>query len=157
MVPAFTGLGAPYWDPRARGAIFGLTRDTGIGEIVTAGLQSVCFQTRDLMEAMTRDGGDPVITLRIDGGMVVNNWVAQSLADIIGVPVDRPTVTETTALGAAFLAGLRVGVFSSLDEITELWHCDRRFSPTMSTEKRSSLYAGWLDAVRRVASQPVVG
>jgi len=152
MVPAFTGLGAPYWDPRARGAIFGLTRDTGIGEIVTAGLQSVCFQTRDLMEAMTRDGGDPVITLRIDGGMVVNNWVAQSLADIIGVPVDRPTVTETTALGAAFLAGLRVGVFASLDDITALWHCDRRFSPTMSADKRTSLYAGWLDAVRRVAS-----
>jgi len=154
MVPAFTGLGAPYWDPRARGAIFGLTRDTGIGEIVTAGLQSVCFQTRDLMEAMTRDGGDPVITLRIDGGMVVNNWVAQSLADIIGVPVDRPTVTETTALGAAFLAGLRVGVFASLDDITALWHCDRRFAPTMPADKRTSLYAGWLDAVRRVASQP---
>jgi len=156
MVPAFTGLGAPYWDPRARGAIFGLTRDTGIGEIVTAGLQSVCFQTRDLMEAMTRDGGDPVITLRIDGGMVVNNWVAQSLADIIGVPVDRPTVTETTALGAAFLAGLRVGVFASLDDITALWHCDRRFAPTMPADKRTSLYAGWLDAVRRVASQPTV-
>jgi glycerol kinase len=106
------------------------------------------------MEAMTRDGGDPVITLRIDGGMVVNNWVAQSLADIIGVPVDRPTVTETTALGAAFLAGLRVGVFASLDDITALWHCDRRFAPTMPADKRTSLYAGWLDAVRRVASQP---
>lgn len=153
MVPAFTGLGAPYWDPQARGAIFGLTRDTGIGEIVTAGLQSVCFQTRDLMEAMTRDGAAPVTTLRIDGGMVVNNWVAQSLADIIGVPVDRPVVTETTALGAAFLAGLYVGVFKSLDEISELWHRDRRFSPTMSLDKRTELYAGWIDAVRRVSTQ----
>lgn len=153
MVPAFTGLGAPYWDPQARGAIFGLTRDTGIGEIVTAGLQSVCFQTRDLMEAMTRDGAAPVTTLRIDGGMVVNNWVAQSLADIIGVPVDRPVVTETTALGAAFLAGLYVGVFKSLDEISELWHRDHRFSPTMSVDKRTELYAGWIDAVRRVSTQ----
>jgi len=155
MVPAFTGLGAPYWDPQARGAIFGLTRDTGIGEIVTAGLQSVCFQTRDLMEAMTRDGAAPVTTLRIDGGMVVNNWVSQSLADIIGVPVDRPVVTETTALGAAYLAGLQVGVFASLDDIAELWHCDRRFAPVMAGERREQLYSGWLDAVRRVASQPV--
>lgn len=153
MVPAFTGLGAPYWDPQARGAIFGLTRDTGIGEIVTAGLQSVCFQTRDLMEAMTRDGAAPVTTLRIDGGMVVNNWVAQSLADIIGVPVDRPVVTETTALGAAFLAGLYVGVFKSVEDISELWHRDRRFSPTMSVVKRTELYAGWIDAVRRVSTQ----
>ncbi|MDP1540619.1 MAG: glycerol kinase GlpK [Moraxellaceae bacterium] len=153
MVPAFTGLGAPYWDPQARGAIFGLTRDTGIGEIVTAGLQSVCFQTRDLMEAMTRDGAAPVTTLRIDGGMVVNNWVAQSLADIIGVPVDRPVVTETTALGAAFLAGLYVGIFKSLDEISELWHRDHRFSPNMPSEKRTGLYAGWIDAVRRVSTQ----
>jgi len=153
MVPAFTGLGAPYWDPQARGAIFGLTRDTGIGEIVTAGLQSVCFQTRDLMEAMTRDGAAPVTTLRIDGGMVVNNWVAQSLADIIGVPVDRPVVTETTALGAAFLAGLQVGIFKSLEAISELWHRDHRFSPNMSNEKRTQLYAGWVDAVRRVSTQ----
>ncbi|MEO6699738.1 MAG: FGGY-family carbohydrate kinase, partial [Paraperlucidibaca sp.] len=154
MVPAFTGLGAPYWDPRARGAIFGLTRDTGIGEIVTAGLQSVCFQTRDLMEAMTRDGAAPVTTLRIDGGMVVNNWVAQSLADIIGVPVDRPVVTETTALGAAFLAGLHVGIFTSLDDISALWSSDRCFQPSMTEDKRRSLYTGWLDAVRRVASEP---
>ncbi len=153
MVPAFTGLGAPYWDPQARGAIFGLTRDTGIGEIVTAGLQSVCFQTRDLMEAMTRDGAAPVTTLRIDGGMVVNNWVAQSLADIIGVPVDRPVVTETTALGAAFLAGLQVGIFKSLESISELWHRDRRFSPNMSADRRTDLYAGWIDAVRRVSTQ----
>jgi glycerol kinase len=152
LVPAFTGLGAPYWDPHARGAIFGLTRDTGIGEIVTAGLQSVCFQTRDLMEAMRRDGADAVSTLRIDGGMVVNNWVSQRLADIIGVPVDRPTVTETTALGAVYLAGLQVGIFDSLEKIASLWRCDREFAPAMESEQREALYQGWLDAVRRVAS-----
>ncbi|MCC2639125.1 MAG: glycerol kinase [Moraxellaceae bacterium] len=152
LVPAFTGLGAPYWDPHARGAIFGLTRDTGIGEIVTAGLQSVCFQTRDLMEAMSRDGADGVHTLRIDGGMVVNNWVSQRLADILGVAVDRPTVTETTALGAVYLAGLQVGLFRSLEEIAELWRCDREFTPVMPEEQRETLYQGWLDAVRRVAS-----
>jgi len=152
MVPAFTGLGAPYWDPHARGAILGLTRDTGIGEIVTAGLQSVCFQTRDLMEAMRRDGASAVNTLRIDGGMVVNNWVSQRLADILGVPVDRPEVTETTALGAVYLAGLQVGLFASLESIAELWRCERRFTPVMDDARREALYAGWLDAVRRVAS-----
>jgi glycerol kinase len=152
LVPAFTGLGAPYWDPHARGAIMGLTRDTGISEIVTAGLQSVCFQTRDLMEAMKRDGASEVNTLRIDGGMVVNNWVSQRLSDIIGVAVDRPTVTETTALGAVYLAGLQAGLFSSLEQIAELWHCEREFTPSMPDERRESLYKGWLDAVRRVAS-----
>lgn len=152
MVPAFTGLGAPYWDPNARGAIMGLTRDTGIGEIVIAGLQAVCFQTRDLMEAMRRDGATSVNTLRIDGGMVVNSWVAQRLADILGVPVDRPTVTETTALGVVYLAGLQVGLFKSLEEISGLWHCEREFAPVMDVEQRNALYDGWLDAVRRVAS-----
>jgi len=152
LVPAFTGLGAPYWDPHARGAILGLTRDTGIGEIVTAGLQAVCFQTRDLMEAMRRDGATSVNTLRIDGGMVVNSWVAQRLSDILGVPVDRPTVTETTALGVVYLAGLQVGLFKSLEEISALWHCEREFAPTMEKERRDALYEGWLDAVRRVAT-----
>lgn len=152
MVPAFTGLGAPYWDPHARGAIMGLTRDTGIGEIVTAGLQSVCFQTRDLMEAMQRDGAENLTTLRIDGGMVVNNWVSQQLADILGVPVDRPQVTETTALGAVYLAGLQVGLFSSLEEIAALWQSERNFVPGMTDTKRESLYKGWLAAVGRVAS-----
>ncbi|VFT12238.1 glycerol kinase [Pseudomonas aeruginosa] len=104
LVPAFTGLGAPYWDPKARGAIFGLTRDTGIKEIVTAGLQSVCYQTRDLLEAMRQDGTPPS-ALRVDGGMVVNNWVMQFLTDILGVTVERPEVTETTALGVAYMAG----------------------------------------------------
>lgn len=152
LVPAFTGLGAPYWDPHARGAILGLTRDTGIGEIVTAGLQSVCFQTRDLMEAMQRDGAKDLTTLRIDGGMVVNNWVSQQLADILGVPVDRPQVTETTALGAVYLAGLQVGVFKSLSDIAALWQRERHFKPVMAAEQREALYRGWLAAIRRVAS-----
>lgn len=152
LVPAFTGLGAPYWDPHARGAILGLTRDTGIAEIVTAGLQSVCFQTRDLMEAMQEEGSRALTTLRIDGGMVVNNWVSQRLADILGVPVDRPVVTETTALGAVYLAGLQVGLFKSLDDIAQLWQCERRFEPAMPDERRNNLYKGWCDAVKRVAT-----
>jgi glycerol kinase len=149
LVPAFTGLGAPYWDPDARGALFGLTRDTGIAEIVTAGLQSVCYQTRDLLLAMSRDGAE-LKNLRVDGGMVVNDWVAQFLADILSLPVDRPEVVETTALGAAFLAGLRAGLFSSLDEISELWRLDRRFDVSISQAEADALYGGWKDAVARV-------
>ncbi len=151
LVPAFTGLGAPYWDPRARGAIFGLTRDTGIAEIVTAGLQSVCYQTRDLMRAIEADGAKPT-TLRADGGMVVNNWVVQFLADILRIRVDRPVVTETTALGAAYLAGLQSGVYKGLDQIAKYWNCDRTFEPSMPLEQSEKLYAGWLDAVERVRS-----
>ncbi|MFT6431224.1 MAG: glycerol kinase [Halopseudomonas sp.] len=150
LVPAFTGLGAPYWDPKARGAIFGLTRDTGIAEIVTAGLQSVCFQTRDLLDAMTADGASSTEALRVDGGMVVNNWVVQALANILGVPVDRPQVTETTALGVAYLAGLQLGLYQNLAEIAEHWQCERAFTPAMPEAKRNELYRGWLDAVRRV-------
>lgn len=149
LVPAFTGLGAPHWDPKARGAMFGLTRDTGIKEIVTAGLQSVCYQTKDLQKAMEDDGVRPV-ALRVDGGMVVNNWVLQFLADILGATVDRPEVIETTALGAAFLAGLQAGVYRDLEEIEKLWRCERRFEPTMSKADRDRLYAGWLEAVRRL-------
>lgn len=150
LVPAFTGLGAPYWDPKARGAIFGLTRDTGIGEIVTAGLQSVCFQTRDLLDAMTADGGQSTAALRVDGGMVVNNWVVQSLANILGVTVDRPRITETTALGVAYLAGLHIGLFESLDDIAQRWERERTFEAVMPEAKREALYQGWVDAVRRV-------
>jgi len=153
LVPAFTGLGAPYWDPKARGAIFGLTRDTGIKEIVTAGLQSVCYQTRDLLEAMRQDGANPPSALRVDGGMVVNNWVMQFLADILGVPVERPKVTETTALGVAYLAGLQAGLYRDLDEIAGHWQREQRFSPRMAEEHRGKLYAGWLDAVQRVRSE----
>lgn len=153
LVPAFTGLGAPYWDPTARGAIFGLTRDTGIAEVVTAGLQSVCYQTADLVAAMKADGAGESGTLRVDGGMVVNNWVVQFLADILGAPVDRPVITETTALGAAYLAGLQAGVYESLEDIAKLWQCDRHFEPQMSETHRKSLYDGWLDAVHRVRSE----
>jgi len=153
LVPAFTGLGAPYWDPAARGAIFGLTRDTGIAQIVTAGLQSVCFQTRDLLDAMTADGAHSTAALRVDGGMVINNWVVQELANILGVTVDRPQVTETTALGAAYLAGLQLGIFDSLEHIARHWACERTFTPQMSEEKRNALYDGWLDAIRRVRDE----
>jgi glycerol kinase len=153
LVPAFTGLGAPYWDPKARGAIFGLTRDTGIKEIVTAGLQSVCYQTRDLLQAMRQDGAAEPSALRVDGGMVVNNWVMQFLADILGVPVERPVVTETTALGVAYLAGLQAGLYRDLDEVASHWHRQQRFAPRMADAHRGKLYAGWLDAVKRVRSE----
>lgn len=151
LVPAFTGLGAPHWDPHARGAIMGLTRDTGIAEIVTAGLQSVCYQTKDLIRAIQNDGAR-LQTLRVDGGMVVNDWVMQFLADILDVTVDRPKVTETTALGAAYLAGLQTGVYSSLEEIAKLWECEHRFEPRMGPSLRETLYAGWVDAVERVCN-----
>lgn len=150
MVPAFTGLGAPYWDPEARGALFGLTRDTGIKDIVTAGLQSVAYQTKDLIRAMESDGAGKPTTLRVDGGMVANNWVVQFLSDVLNVDVDRPAIIETTALGAAYLAGLKVGIYGSLDEISTLWHCQRHFQPQMSDALRNKLYAGWVDAVHRV-------
>jgi len=152
LVPAFTGLGAPYWDPNARGAIFGLTRDTGIKEIVTAGLQSVCYQTKDLQRAMESDGERPV-ALRVDGGMVANNWVMQFLADILGATVDRPQTTETTALGAAYLAGLKAGIFNSLEELESMWLREKRFEPTFDKATRDGLYDGWQNAVRRVQSE----
>ncbi|WP_439134428.1 glycerol kinase GlpK, partial [Pseudomaricurvus sp.] len=126
LVPAFTGLGAPYWDPHARGAITGLTRDTGIQEIVAAGLQSVCYQTRDLLEAMAADGATLPSTLRVDGGMVQNNWLVQFLANLLNSDVERPQITETTALGAAYLAGLYTGVFESTQQIQELWRGEKR-------------------------------
>ncbi len=153
LVPAFTGLGAPHWDPKARGAIFGLTRDTGIAEIVAAGLQAVCYQSRDLQVCMDDDMSATPGILRVDGGMVANNWVMQFLADMLGVPVDRPTVLETTALGAAYLAGLRLGWYRDLDEIAALWRCERRFSPQMEEEERERLYAGWKEAVERVRTE----
>ena len=151
LVPAFTGLGAPYWDPNARGAIFGLTRDTGIKEIVTAGLQSVCYQTKDLQKAMESDGERP-IALRVDGGMVANNWVMQFLADILGATVDRPQITETTALGVAYLAGLKAGIYDSLEELEDMWQREKRFEPKFDKPTRDSLYDGWKNAVRRVQS-----
>lgn len=152
MVPAFTGLGAPYWDPNARGAIFGLTRDTGIKEIVTAGLQSVCFQTKDLQKAMEADGERPEV-LRVDGGMVNNGWLMQFLSDILGATVDRSTVSETTALGVAYLAGLKAGVFHSLEELEDRWQCKVRYTPLMTKEKRDNFYKEWGRSVRRVQSK----
>jgi glycerol kinase len=151
LVPAFTGLGAPHWDPDARGAIFGLTRDTGRAQLVRATLESVGYQTRDLLEAMTADGARPT-ALRVDGGMTVNNWLMQLLADLLGVPVERPRVVETTALGAAYLAGLGAGVYGSLDDIAANWARDRRFEPALGATSRDRLYAGWRDAVRRTRS-----
>src|SRR5690606_26243607 len=151
LVPAFTGLGAPYWDPEARGAIFGLTRDTGIREIVTAGLQAVCYQTLHVQKAMERDGL-PATMLRVDGGMAANDWLMQSLADILGVKVDRPASIETTALGAACFAGLQAGVYRSLDDIAACWRLEREFIPQLSQDERERFHARWLDAIRRVRS-----
>ena len=149
MVPAFTGLGAPYWDPQARGAILGLSRDTGIKEIVTAGLQAVCYQSRDLLEAMSQDGVQPQ-QLRVDGGMVVNDWLMQFLSDILGITIARPQVTETTALGAALLAGLQAGVYQGEDELERLWQHNRTYQPRLEDERRAALYRGWQQAVQRV-------
>lgn len=152
LVPAFTGLGAPYWDPEARGAVLGLTRDTGLAHIVRAALESVAYQTRDLLDAMASDAVAPT-ELRVDGGMVVNDWLTQFLADALQVPVVRPQVTETTALGAAFLAGLGAGVYQSLDEIAALWVEQRRFIPSMPSTQANALLVGWRAAVARVRSQ----
>ncbi|MDP4946067.1 MAG: FGGY-family carbohydrate kinase, partial [Alishewanella sp.] len=149
LVPSFTGLGAPYWDANARGAILGLTRDTGIDKIVAAALQSVGYQTKDLQKAMEKDGLRPNV-LRVDGGMVKNNWVLAFLADILGAIVERPENTETTALGAAYLAGLHCGVFSSTTQLASLWHCERRFEPSIRAEERQQLYAKWQHAVAQV-------
>ncbi len=152
LVPAFTGLGAPYWDAHARGAMFGLTRATGPAEIARAALEAVCFQTRDLLEAMAADGAQPPQTLRVDGGMVANDWVLQCLADTLNCAVERPVVNETTALGAASLAGLGSGFFNSLEDVAATWQSSGRFEPAMGSDEREKRYAGWLDAVRRVRS-----
>jgi len=149
VIPAFAGLGAPYWDADARAAILGLSRDSGINEIVTATLQSVAYQTTDLIKAMYADGIQPDI-IRVDGGMVANNWFLQFLADMLQLPIERPSNVESTVLGAAFLAGLASGLYTSLDDLTKLWHRDAIFKPQISTEKQQRLYAGWLDAVARV-------
>jgi glycerol kinase len=151
VVPAFAGLGAPYWDPEARAAILGLTRGSGRNEIVTATLQSVGFQTRDLLDAMGDDGIAPSV-MRVDGGMVGNDWFLQFLADVLGIPVERPQNVESTVLGAAYLAGYRSGVFESVERISELWRSDRVFEPAMSVDRRDGLLAGWAAAVARVRS-----
>ncbi len=149
LVPAFTGLGAPHWDPEARGVLCGLTRDSGRAELARAALEAVCYQTRDLFQAMSDDAGARPDTLRVDGGMVANNWLLQMLADIVEVPVERPTIIETTALGAARLAGLQLGLFPSLEEVARSWQLERRCETQMSQEERTPMLAGWQRAVAR--------
>jgi len=149
FVPAFVGLGAPYWDQYARGAILGLTRGSNRAHIARATLESIAYQTRDVLETMRADSGIELNELRVDGGAVRNNLLMQFQADILGVPVLRPVVTETTALGAAYLAGLAVGFWRDPQEIARNWAVDRVFEPTMSDERREELYAGWKKAVER--------
>ncbi len=149
MVPAFVGLGAPYWDQYARGAIVGLTRGSGRAQIVRATLEAIAYQTRDVVAAMSADSGLALEGLRVDGGAVANKFLMQFQADILGVPVERPRVTETTALGAAYLAGLATGIWESQDEIAEQWQLEKTFEPQMSADQRDALYAGWRKAVER--------
>ena len=150
LVPAFTGLGAPYWNADCRGAIFGLTRNSGPKEFAKAALQSVGYQTRDLLLAMQDDMGRPgEAVLRVDGGMTASDWTMQFLSDILGAPVDRPKVLETTALGAAWLAGSRAGIYPDQQGFADSWACDCRFEPQMDAQIRDRLYSGWQDAVSR--------
>ena len=151
MIPAFTGLGAPWWDPQARGALIGLTRGTGPAEISRAALESVCYQTLDLLNAMHADWQQEAETvLRVDGGMVTSDWTMQRLADILQVPIDRPVIAETTALGAAWLAGSRAGVWPDQQGFAESWRLDKHFDPQMPEQQRNQKVAGWNDAIQRV-------
>jgi glycerol kinase len=155
LVPAFTGLGAPWWDAEARGAIFGLTRESGAAELARAVLESVGFQTADLLKAMHADLPDTSAdtVLRVDGGMVKSELTMQFLADILGAPVDRPHATEMTAQGAAYLAGREAGIYPDLDGLEKLWALDRRFMPKIGAEERAAKLAGWRDAVERTRSR----
>jgi glycerol kinase len=153
LVPAFTGLGAPYWDPNARGALFGMTRDTGPAEITRATLEAVAYQTRDLFVAMESDGTALPSTVRVDGGMTENAWFMQCLADTLGLAVERPPVTETTALGAAYLAGMQAGLYPAPEAMREDWQADARFEPETPDDERERRYAGWRDAVARTQSR----
>jgi glycerol kinase len=153
LVPAFVGLGAPYWRPDVRGALFGLTRATGPRELAQAALESVCFQTADLLSAMKADwrtADSALKTLRVDGGMASSDWCMQRLADLIGGTVDRPQIKETTALGAAYLAGLQAGFFPEPDRFLDHWRLERRFSPQMDAAMRVRKLAAWESAVRRL-------
>jgi len=154
LVPAFVGLGAPHWDADARGAIFGLTRNSGPAEFARAALESVAYQTSDLLDAMKKDwkGGATKTVLRVDGGMVASDWTMQRLSDILDAPVDRPTILETTALGAAWLAGSRAGVWPAAKAFGKSWALDRRFKPEMTQAERKRKLKGWHDAVRRTLS-----
>ena len=158
MVPAFTGLGAPFWDPEARGAIFGLTRDTGPKELARAALEAVCYQTRDLLEAMTLDcktGTEMKTILRVDGGMAASDWTMQYLSDILDAPVDRPKILETTAMGVAYLAGFFSNFYPEPEVFSKTWMLDKRFNPIMGQDKREEKYSGWKHAVRQVLSNTV--
>jgi glycerol kinase len=149
LVPAFVGLGAPYWDPRARGAIVGLTRNTSIAHVARAAVDAMAYQTRDVLEAMQAESRLPLTTLKVDGGAAANAMLLQFQADLLNVSVRRPVVAETTALGAAYLAGLAVGYWQGLDDVRNNWALDREFSPSMDAAKREKLYAGWKKAVSR--------
>ena len=149
LVPAFVGLGAPYWDPRARGMIVGLTRDTRMAHIARAAVEAMAYQTRDVLEVMQHESGLPLTTLKVDGGAAANATLLQFQADLLDVPVRRPVVGETTALGAAYLAGLAVGYWDGLDDVRRNWALDREFGPSMPAATRERLYAGWKKAVGR--------
>jgi glycerol kinase len=153
VVPAFTGLGAPYWKPDARGSITGLTRGSTLAHIARAALESIAYQSTALLQAMSRDalesGDAAVVELRVDGGACVNDLLMQFQADLLGIEVVRPAVIETTALGAAYLAGLASGVYTSTDELSSLWRSERHFSPTMAPQRASELMARWEHAVRQ--------
>jgi glycerol kinase len=149
FVPAFVGLGAPYWDAYARGTIVGLTRGTDRRHLVRAALEAICYQSRDLLEAMVDDSGIRLETLRADGGAAANDFLMQLQADLLGVPLQRPAVIETTALGAAYLAGLAVGYWSGLEEIASQWTVDAEFLPAMPAGQRDALYGDWQRAVER--------
>ena len=153
LVPAFVGLGAPHWDPDCRGALFGMTRNTGPSEITKATLESVCYQTSDLLSAISKDLGESKLSaIRVDGGMAASNWTMQMLSDLVELPVDRPKNLETTALGAAYLAGMQVGFYPPMDEFSESWQSESQFNSKMKEELRARKLAGWKDAVRRTLS-----
>jgi glycerol kinase len=157
MVPAFTGLGAPYWKPDARGTITGLTRGTTVAHIARAALESIAYQSAALLQAMSRDavaaGAAPIAELRVDGGACINDLLMQFQADLLGIPVIRPAVTETTALGAAYLAGLSSGVYHSKSELSDLWRAERTFIPTLGADRAADLMAQWEHAVRQTVLQ----
>ena len=148
-MPAFVGMGAPYWDPYARGTILGVTRGTTAAHIARAALESMAYQTRDVLEAMQKDSGIQLAELKVDGGASVNNLLMQFQADALGVPVRRPVVAETTALGAAYLAGLAVGYWQDTDELARNWALDCEYRPTMAAAQRDAIYARWKKAVAR--------
>jgi glycerol kinase len=150
FVPAFTGLGAPHWNPHIRGMIYGLTRATGVPHIVRAGLEAVAYQTNDLITAMQKDISIPITELRVDGGMTANNWLMQFLSDILNLTLKRPVYLETTAIGIAYLAGLGADIYNSLEQVAEIWQQDRQFKPSMSAEQRDRNYLGWKQALEKV-------